>query len=104
MANRTWNHLLSALPVASVVLVAASLGAGAALPAPAVDYMLDDASGKFALYAGTGYRCFILPKDTVSSLEGLERKVSQLPPGTKIYWMPYLRESSGAPILFSKGQ
>ena len=78
--------------------------AGAAPKPATVDYMLEDTSGKFALYAGPAYRCFVLPKDTVSSLEDLERRVSRLPQGTKVYWMPYLREPSGTPILFSKGQ
>lgn len=66
--------------------------------------MLDDALGKIALYPGLGYRSYVARKYEVASLEELERRVGQLPPGTKLHWTPYKREPSGKPILFSEGQ
>jgi hypothetical protein len=70
----------------------------------AIDYMLDDTIGGIALYPGDGYRSFVDLKYRVPSLKDLERRVSQLPPGTRLHWEPYKREPSGKPILFSQGQ
>lgn len=81
-----------------------AVGAGRAQQSQATDYMLDDALGKIALYPGLGYRSYVARKYEVASLEELERRVGQLPPGTKLHWTPYKREPSGKPILFSEGQ
>jgi hypothetical protein len=70
----------------------------------AIDYILDNSLGTIALYPGLGYRSYVDPKDIVPSLEDLERRVSNLPPGARLYWTPYKRDPSGEPILFSKGQ
>jgi hypothetical protein len=78
--------------------------AGRAQQAQAIDYMLDDALGKMALYPAPGYRSYVPSKYMVPSLEELERRVRQLPPGTKLHWTPYKRDPSGKPILFSNGQ
>jgi hypothetical protein len=68
------------------------------------NYVLDNPLGEIALYPGFGYRSYIEPKYMISSLEELERRVGQLPAGTKLHWGPYKRDSSGKPILFSDGQ
>jgi hypothetical protein len=99
LANRLQR--LSALRAAAATLIFSLCVGAAAAPA---DYMLDDASGKYALYSGPAYRCFVTAKDTVASLDELKCRIAKLPAGTKVYWMPYLRESSGEPILFAKGQ
>jgi hypothetical protein len=72
--------------------------------AHATEYTLDDSSSGVALYLGAAYRSFVDLKYKVPSLEDLERRVSQLPPGTRLHWEPYKREPSGKPILFSKGR
>ena len=81
-----------------------AVGAGGAPQSQVTDYMLDDALGKIALYPGFAYRSYVPRKYEVPSLEELERRVGQLPPGTKLHWTPYKREPSGKPILFSDGQ
>ena len=78
--------------------------AGRAQQAQAIDYTLDDALGKIALYPGPGYRSYVPSKYMVPSLEELERRVGQLPPGTRLHWTPYKRDPSEKPILFSNGQ
>jgi hypothetical protein len=78
--------------------------AGRAQQAQAIDYMLDESFGKIALYPAPGYRSYVPSKYMVPSLEELERRVGQLPPGTKLHWTPYKRDPSGEPILFSNGQ
>jgi len=93
------------LAAAMIVVLAANLAVRAGrAQAQANDYMLDDALGKIALYPGLGYRSYFASKYKVPSLEELERRVGQLPPGTKLHWTPYKRELSGKPILFSEGQ
>ena len=94
------------------VLAAVIIAVQAAIPtvrtgraqAQANDYTLDDAIGRIALYPGLSYRSYVASKYEVPSLEELERRVGQLPPGTKLHWAPYKRERSGKPILFSEGQ
>lgn len=66
--------------------------------------MIDDSVGAIALYPAGGYRSYVEPKYMVASLEELERRVGQLPPGTKLHWVPYKSDPSGKPILFSDGQ
>jgi hypothetical protein len=66
--------------------------AGTAQQAQAIDYMLDDALGKIALYPAPGYRSYLPSKYMVPSLEELEGRVSQLPPGTRLHWTPYKRD------------
>jgi hypothetical protein len=93
--------------VAAIIAVMAANHAASAEKAQqvhAINYMLDDGIGGIALYPGDGYRSFVDLKYRVPSLEDLERRVSQLPPGTRLHWEPYKREPSGKPILFSKGQ
>jgi hypothetical protein len=94
------------LVTAVMAVVGASHAASAETKqqAHAIDYMLDDSLGTIALYPGLGYRSYVDPKDKVPSLEDLERRVSQLPPGARLCWTPYKRDPSGEPILFSKGQ
>jgi hypothetical protein len=72
--------------------------------AQAGDYMLDDSVGSIALYSGLLYRSYVAPEYVVQSLEDLERRAGQLPPGTKLVWNPCRRNASGKPILFSDGQ
>jgi hypothetical protein len=70
-----------------------------------LDYVLDgDGVRWIALYPAPAYRSYVEPKYVVQSLEELERRVGQLPPGTKLNWNPYKRDSSGKPFLFSDGQ
>lgn len=88
-----------AVPVASQ-----TAKSGSAQQAQAVDYILDDSLGHIALYPGLGCRSYVAPNYEVPSLEKLQRRVGQLPPGTKLHWNPYKRDSSGRPILFSDGQ
>ena len=66
--------------------------------------MLDDSVSGIALYPGGGYRSYVAPEYVVRSLEELERRVGQLPPGIKLHWTPRRRDASGRPILFSNGQ
>lgn len=87
-----------------VVLTARPVVRAGRAQGQANDYMLDDALAKIALYPGLGYRSYVASKYEVPSLEELERRVGQLPPGTKLHWTPYKRERSGKPILFSEGQ
>ena len=73
--------------------------------AQAMEYVLDgDGIREIALYPAPGYRSYVEPKCVVQSLEELERRVGQLPPGTKLHWVPYKRDPSGKPVLFSDGQ
>ena len=95
--------LVLAAAVITVLAASPSVRAGGA-QVHANDYRLDDALGKIALYPGLLYRSYVDSKSEVPSLEELERRVGQLPPGTKLHWTPYKREQSGKPILFSKGQ
>jgi len=69
-----------------------------------IEYMIDDSVGAIALYPAGGYRSYVEPKYMVPSLEELERRVGQLPPGTKLHWVPYKWGPSGKLILFSDGQ
>jgi hypothetical protein len=95
------------LLVAAVMAVLAASHAACAekkQQSHAIDYMLDDSVGTIALYPGLGCRSYVDPKDVVPSLEDLERRVSQLPPGARLHWAPYKRDPSGKPILFSEGQ
>ena len=94
------------LPVAAAMMVlTANHAAGAQTPQERdVDYFLDDSPSVIALYPGAGYRSYVAPKYDVPSLEELERRVSQLPQGTKLLWTPSRRDHSGKPILFSNGQ
>jgi hypothetical protein len=70
----------------------------------ATEYILDDGIGGVALYPGVAYRSFVDVKYRVQSLEDLEGRVNQLPPGTRLHWAPYKRDASSKPILFSKSQ
>jgi len=73
--------------------------------AQAMEYVLDgDGIREIALYPAPGYRSYVEPKCVVHSLEELKRRVGQLPPGTKLHWVPYKRDPSGKPVLFSDGQ
>jgi hypothetical protein len=90
--------------VAAMIAVTVTSHAARAQQAQAIDYMLDDALGKIALYPGAGYRSYVPSAYMVPSLEELERRVGQLPPSTKLHWTPYKRDPSGKPILFSNGQ
>ena len=75
--------------------------------AQTVKYRLEDfdsGATKFALYPGEYWRSYIDPKYVVQSLKELEKRVSQLPPGTTLYWKPLKWDPSGKPILFSDGQ
>ena len=94
------------LVVAMIAVPVASQTArsGSAQRAQAVDYMLDDSLGHIALYPGFAYRSYVAHDYMVPSLEELERRVGQLPPGTKLHWDPYKRDPSSKPILFSDGQ
>lgn len=71
---------------------------------PAVNYTLDGGPGEIALYQADGALSYIPPKFMVQSLDELERRVSQLPLGAKLYWRPCKRDSFGKPVLFSDGQ
>lgn len=71
------------------------------------DYMLDDGIGGLALYPGAGYRSFVEAKFLVSSLQDLESRISQVPRGTTLHWLPHAWENIGIgidPLLFAKGQ
>src|SRR5437879_1952519 len=91
--------VMIAVPVASQ-----TTRSGSAQQAQAVDYTLDDYLGHIALYPGLGCRSYVAPDYRVPSLQELERRVGQLPPGTKLHWDPYKRDPSDRPILFSDGQ
>jgi len=95
-----------ALLVALVAVLAAShsVGAGREPQPQATDYRLDDARGQIALYPGLAYRSYVASKYVVPSLEELERRVGQLPAGTRLHWTPYKRDPSGKPLLFSESQ
>jgi hypothetical protein len=67
----------------------------------AADYTLDGGPGTIALYQADGYPSYVPPEFEVQSLEELERRVGQLPPGTKLHWNPLKRDPSGTPMLFS---
>jgi len=69
-----------------------------------VDYTLDGGTREIALYRADGYLSYVPPQFEVQSLEELERRVGQLPPGAKLHWDSYKRDLSGKPILFSDGQ
>jgi len=103
MTRPTGRNALSVLGITAAILVCGTC-VGAAPKARTVEFMLDDVLGKFALYSGDGIRCYVLPKETVSSLEDLQRRIVQLPRGAIVHWMPSQLEPSGAPILFAKGQ
>lgn len=68
------------------------------------DYMLDGGLGEIALYQAEGYLSYVPSEFVVHSLEELERRVGQLPAGTKLRWDPAKRDASGKPILLSDGQ
>jgi len=70
----------------------------------AVNCTLDGGPGEIALYQADGYLSYVPPKFVVQSLEELERRVRQIPPGAKLHWQPCKRDSSGKPILFSDGE
>lgn len=100
----------SAFAVLAVVLSTDVLvGQTTASPALAgkaqTDYTLDNGIGGVALYPGAAYRSFIEPKFLVSSLPDLESRISQLPRGTTLHWLPYVWENLGNdPFLFASGQ
>jgi hypothetical protein len=104
MARLDSNRFLLVAAMMAVVAASHAASAEKTPQAHAIDYMLDDALGKIAIYPGLAYRSLVDPKDIVPSLEDLERRVSQLPPGTRLHWTPYKRDPSGKPILFSNGQ
>ncbi|HKN70645.1 MAG TPA: hypothetical protein VJX30_06430 [Terriglobales bacterium] len=68
------------------------------------DYTLDDGIGAVALYPGEGYRSYVQAKFLVSSLHDLESRISQLPRGTTLHWLPHKLGTSGNPILFASGE
>jgi hypothetical protein len=68
------------------------------------DYTLDDGIGAVALYPGEGYRSYVQAKFLVSSLHDLESRISQLPLGATLHWLPHHSDSLGNPILFARGQ
>jgi hypothetical protein len=68
------------------------------------DYTLDDGIGVVALYPGEGYRSYVQAKFLVSSLHDLESRISQLPRGTTLHWLPHKLGTSGNPILFASGE
>jgi hypothetical protein len=70
----------------------------------AVEYTLDGGPGQIALYQADGYLSFVPPEFVVQSLEELERRVGQLPAGSRLHWQPCKRDPSGKPTLFSDGQ
>jgi hypothetical protein len=107
----------SAFAVLAVMLGTSVLvGQTAASPARAgkaeTDYRLDEGIGGAALhglglYPGAGYRSFVEAKFMVSSLADLESRITQLPRGTTLHWLPHAweREDIGInPLLFAKGQ
>jgi hypothetical protein len=100
------NSKIFVLVAAIIAVMTANraVTAGKAQQAQATEYTLDNAMGEIALYPGDTYRSFVDSKYIVPSLEDLERRVSQLLPGTRLHWEPYKRDPSGKPILFSKGQ
>jgi hypothetical protein len=74
-------------------------------PAPRTsDYMLDESPLGIAIYSGLAYRSYIGPKDRMENLKELEDRVAQLPAGTKLHWMPYKRDRTGKPTLFSAAE
>ena len=102
-------RLSSAFAILAVVLGTCFLvGQKSASPAVArtqTDYRLDDGIGGVALYPGAGYRSFVEAKFLVSSLEDLESRISQVPRGTTLHWLPHAWENVGIdPVLFAKGQ
>ena len=99
----------SAFAVLVVVLgTGVVIGQTAAAPAVAgkaqTDYRLDDGIGGLALYPGVGYRSFVEAKFLVSSLQDLESRVSQLPRGTTLHWLPHNWGAVGNPASFGIGQ
>ena len=100
------NSKIFVLIAATIAVMTANQAAndGRAQQAQATDYTLDNPMGEIALYPGDAYRSFVDSKYIVASLEDLEQRVSQLPPGTRLHWEPYKRDPAGKPILFSKGQ
>jgi hypothetical protein len=102
-------RLVSALAVLAVVLgLGVLVGQTARSPTAAgkapTDYRLDDGIGALALYPGTGYRSFVEAKFLVSSLNDVESRISQLPRGATLHWLPRRMDSYGNPILFERGQ
>ena len=96
-----------------VVVLGAGLLECQKAPSPSVagkaqtDYTVDDGIGGLALYPGEGYRSFVEAKFLVSSLPDLESRVSQLPRGTKLHWLPHkwdIFPPPGSPGLFASGQ
>jgi hypothetical protein len=80
---------VAAMIAIAVPATSYAASAGRAQQAQAIDYMLDDALGKIAFYPAPGYRSYLPSKYMVPSLEELELRVGQLPPGTKVHWTPY---------------
>lgn len=69
------------------------------------EYRLDKGIGGVALYPGAEYRSFVEAKFLVSSLQDLESRISQVPRGTTLHWLPHAWENIGIePALFAKGQ
>jgi hypothetical protein len=106
----------SAFAVVAVVLGTGVLLGQTAESPPAAqksqsDYRLDDGIGGVALYPGAGYRSYVEAKFLVSSLRDLESRVSQLPRGSTLHWLPHnwgvysaSFEIGPNPILFASGQ
>ena len=106
MDNMRFSSAFAVL--AAVLGTGVLVGQTAASPALAgksqTDYTLDDGIGGVALYPGTGYRSFVEAKFLVSSLNDVESRISQLPRGATLHWLPHHSGSLGNPILFARGQ
>jgi len=67
-----------------------------------LDYRLDNGNGNFGLYPGAGLRSYIKEEEVVHSLADLESRIEKLPGGSRLYWQPFERDSSGEPVLFAE--
>ena len=106
MDNMRFSSAFAVL--AAVLGTGVLVGQTSASPALAgkaqTDYTLDDGIGGVALYPGTGYRSFVEAEFLVSSLNDVESRMSQLPRGATLHWLPHHSDSLGNQILFARGQ
>src|SRR5579863_4336835 len=94
-----------AVVVGTCFLVDQKSASPAAAGKAQTDYRLDDGIGGVALYPGAGYRSFVEAKFLVSSLQDLESRISQVPRGATLHWLPHAWENIGIdPVLFAKGE
>jgi len=106
IVNMRFAPALAVLVVVSSwgLLVGQTVGSSTVAGKAPTDYRLDDGIGALALYPGTGYRSFVEAKFLVSSLNDVESRISELPRGATLHWLPHRMDNDGNPILFARGQ